>query len=203
MSKFPLIIFEGIECSGKTTQIKKVTNFLKKKKINFIKIREPGGTPNSEKIRKVLLNKKSKFNILTDLLMYMASRNENVVNILNNNYKKKVILIDRFIYSSIAYQHYGMNIDLKLINLLNKKILKKVKPTYIFLHTVGLKNMKKRLKLRVNNNRYDKFNVGFYNKVQKGFLKLLKNKKNVTIVDSNKSIKTNTFIIIEKLNQLL
>ena len=196
MSKFPLIIFEGIECSGKTTQIKKVTNFLKKKKINFIKIREPGGTPNSEKIRKVLLNKKSKFNILTDLLMYMASRNENVVNILNNNYKKKVILIDRFIYSSIAYQHYGMNIDLKLINLLNKKILKKVKPTYIFLHTVGLKNMKKRLKLRVNNNRYDKFNVGFYNKVQKGFLKLLKNKKNVTIVDSNKSIKTNTSIII-------
>ena len=202
MSKFPLIIFEGIECSGKTTQIKKVTNFLKKKKINFIKIREPGGTPNSEKIRKVLLNKKSKFNILTDLLMYMASRNENVVNILNNNYKKKVILIDRFI-SSIAYQHYGMNIDLKLINLLNKKILKKVKPTYIFLHIVGLKNMKKRLKLRVNNNRYDKFNVGFYNKVQKGFLKLLKNKKNVTIVDSNKSIKTNTSIIIEKLNQLL
>ena len=94
MSKFPLIIFEGIECSGKTTQIKKVTNFLKKKKINFIKIREPGGTPNSEKIRKVLLNKKSKFNILTDLLMYMASRNENVVNILNNNY----MCICKFLY---------------------------------------------------------------------------------------------------------
>ena len=66
MYKHPLIIFEGIEGTGKSTQIKNVCKFLKKKKIQFIKIREPGGTKNSEKIRKLLLSNKSTFNKITD-----------------------------------------------------------------------------------------------------------------------------------------
>ena len=202
MYKHPLIIFEGIEGSGKSFQINKVAKYLKKKKIKYIKIREPGGSSNSEKIRSLLFNKKSNFNSLTDLFLYIASRNENVNKILSKNYNKKVILIDRFIYSTIAYQHYGMGIDFKFINLLNKIVLKNIKPTHIFLHIVSISNMNKRLKVRKNNNRYDKFDKKFYNRVQKGFIKMLKTKNNVTIINSDNLIENNTNKIINKIKNL-
>ena len=72
MSKKPVIVFEGIEGSGKSHHLSKVINYLKKRKIKFINIREPGGNINSEKIRKLILNKKSDFNKITDLLLYFA-----------------------------------------------------------------------------------------------------------------------------------
>ena len=202
MYKHPLIIFEGIEGSGKSFQINKVAKYLEKKGIKYIKIREPGGSSNSEKIRSLLFSKKSNFNSLTDLFLYIASRNENVNKILSKNYKKKIILIDRFIYSTIAYQHYGMGINFKFINSLNKIVLKDIKPTHIFLHTVSISNMNKRLKSRKNNNRYDKFDKKFYNRVQKGFIKMLKRKKNVTIINSDNLIENNTNKIINKIKNL-
>ncbi len=122
MSRKPVIVFEGIEGSGKTHHLNKISKYLKKRKISFIKIREPGGSLNSEKIRKLILNKKSNFNKNTDLLLYLASRSENI-NLLRKYYKKKIILIDRFIDSTISYQHYGMGVNLDLINTINKHIL--------------------------------------------------------------------------------
>ena len=88
MFKKPIIVFEGIEGSGKSHHISLVSKYLNKKKINHIKIREPGGNLNSEKIRKLILNKKSDFNKNTDLLLYLAARSENV-NMLKKFYKKK------------------------------------------------------------------------------------------------------------------
>ncbi len=85
----PLIVFEGIEGSGKTTLINYVSNYLKKKNKTFIKIREPGGNKNSETIRKIILNKKNKFNSFTDLMLYLAARSEIVENVIKKNYKKK------------------------------------------------------------------------------------------------------------------
>jgi len=203
MYKKPVIVFEGIEGSGKSYHIKNISNFLKKKKIKFIKIREPGGSQNSEKIRKLILNKESNLNKFTDLLMYMASRNENFHNILLKNYNKKIILIDRFIDSTIAYQHYGMGINLKIIKYINNFILKKIKVNFTFLNTVSRKNLKIRLKKRKNLNRYDKFKLQFYSKVQNGFLKLSKNKNKYLIVDSNLPILHNKKIIINKLKKLI
>ena len=118
MSKKPIIVFEGIEGSGKSHHIKKIVNFFKKARVDFLLLREPGGNPNSEKIRKLILDKKSKFQEKTDLLLYLAARNENV-SILKKNYRKKIILIDRFIDSTIAYQHYGMGLNLNLIHNLS------------------------------------------------------------------------------------
>jgi len=86
----PVIAFEGIEGSGKSFHIKQLSKFLKKKKIKYIIIREPGGSKSSEQIRKLILNKKSNFNRLTDLLLYLAARNENYLNILKKNFKKKL-----------------------------------------------------------------------------------------------------------------
>ena len=202
MSRKPVIVFEGIEGSGKTHHLNKISKYLKKKKLSFIKIREPGGSLNSEKIRKLILNKKSNFNKNTDLLLYLASRSENI-NLLRKYYKKKIILIDRFIDSTIAYQHYGMGLDKKIIILLNKYILKDIKPNFTFLNIVSMKNLKLRLERRLNKNRYDGFNMNFYKKVQNGYIILSKNKKNYMIVNSNNSIIENKKIILKKINALL
>ena len=203
MSKKPVIVFEGIEGSGKSHHLSKVINYLKKKKIKFINIREPGGNINSEKIRKLILNKKSNFNKITDLLLYFAARSENMLK-LKKNYRKKVILIDRFVDSTIAYQHYGFGIDLKLINLLNNYLLKDFKVDYTFLNIVSKKNMINRLKSRQTLNRYDKFNNRFYQNVQKGFLRLAnKDKSKYKIIDSNLDVKFNRDRVIQKIKKLI
>ena len=202
MYKYPIIVFEGIEGSGKTLHVKNVENYLKKKKIKFVKFREPGGSKNSEKIRKLILSKNSNFNKLTDLLLYLAARNENYEKIIKKNYKKRIILIDRFIDSTIAYQHYGMGINKKIIASFNKIILKNIKPNFTFLNIVSMKNLKIRLRKRLKKNRYDNFNLGFYNKAQKGFINL-SNKKNYMIINSDKEIFENKKMIIKKINSLL
>ena len=202
MFKNPIIVFEGIEGSGKSFHIKNVENHLKKNKIKYIKLREPGGSINSEKIRKIILNKNSKFKNLTDLFLYMAARNENYHYLLKKNYKKKVIIIDRFTDSTFAYQHYGMGISKQLIKSLNKIILKNIKPTFTFLNIVSMKNLKLRINKRPKN-RYDKFNYKFYNKVQKGFIKLSKNKNKYSVINSNNEISKNKKIILNKINNHL
>ena len=203
MSKKPIIVFEGIEGSGKSHHINKVSKYFDKKKISYIKIREPGGSINSEKIRRLILNKKSNFNIHTDLLLYLAARSENI-NLINKSFKKKIILIDRFTDSTIAYQHYGMGVDLKIINIINKFLLKKIKINFTFLNVVNKKNLFQRLKNRKSLNRYDQFDINFYKKVQKGFLKLAKsNKKSYKIIDSNLDIKKNEDLIINQIKKLI
>tara|TARA_X000001036_G_scaffold432440_1_gene468360 strand:+ start:592 stop:1203 length:612 start_codon:yes stop_codon:yes gene_type:complete len=203
MSKKPVIVFEGIEGSGKSHHILKVSNYLKKNKIDFIKLREPGGNPNSEKIRKLILNKKINFNKTTDLLLYLAARSENIY-LLKKYYKKKVILIDRFVDSTIAYQHYGFGVNLKLINFINSYLLKNFKVDYTFLNIVNNKNMVSRLKIRKSLNRYDKFSSKFYQKVQRGFLKLANmNKKKYKIINSNLDILDNQNLVIQTLKKLI
>ena len=189
--KKPLIVFEGIEGTGKTTLINHVSAYFKKKNISFVKIREPGGNKNSELIRKLILNKKNKFNSFTDLMLYFAARSENIEKIINKYYSKKIILIDRFTDSTLAYQHYGMKLDKLLINRINKILLKKIKPQIVFLNLVNEKNLKKRLNIRRNKNRYDNFKIKFYIKVQKGFLKIFNNKKKYILINSNNNLAEN------------
>ena len=205
MSKNPLIVFEGIETSGKSTNLKKAIKYLKKNKINFITFREPGGTKFSEKLRSLMLNKKSKLNNKTDLFLIMASRSENIDKILKKNFNKKVVLIDRFVDSTLAYQHYGMGLNKELIYKMNNFLLGNQKPRFTFLSVVNKKNMLKRLKSRKNNNKYDTFNYNFYNKVQKGFLKIAnKNKSKYLILDSNKdNLKIIENKLINKIKKIL
>lgn len=203
MYKKPIIVFEGIEGSGKTSHIKFVENFLKKEKLKYLKIREPGGSSNAEKIRSLILKKNSSFNKTTDLLLYLSARSENI-ELLKKNFRKKIILIDRFIDSTIAYQHYGMGVNLDLIKTINNFLVKDIKIDFTFLHTVDKKNMLSRLKERKNLNRYDKFKFSFYNKVQNGFLKLSKKNKNkYLIVNSNLDIDFNKHQIISQIKKIL
>ncbi len=201
--KKPVIVFEGVEGSGKTFHLKNVKNYLKKRKIDFINIREPGGSKNSEKIRKLILSNKSSFNRETDLLLYLAARSENL-DLLRKYYKKKIILIDRFVDSTIAYQHYGLGVDLKLIKFFNDNLIKRFKIDFTFLNIVSKNEMFRRLKQRKKLNRYDKFDQKFYKKVQIGFLKLAKkNTKKYKIINSDLDISHNKSLIIKKIEKLL
>ena len=203
MSRKPIIVFEGVEASGKSHHISVVANYLKSKKISFIKLREPGGSQNSEKIRRLILNKKTKFKKETDLLLYLASRSENI-DLINKYYKKKIILIDRFVDSTIAYQHYGMGIDKNIIKIINRFLLKKINVEFTFLNTVSKKNLLLRLKKRKSLNRYDKFKLNFYDKVQKGYLKIAKsNPKSYKIINSNLDQKTNEILIKDQIDKLI
>jgi|TARA_B110000902_G_C14010481_1_gene476269 dTMP kinase len=204
MYKNPIIVFEGIEGSGKSLHINNVSNYLKKKKRKFIKIREPGGSLNSEKIRKLILNNDSNFNSITDLLLYFASRSENIDQIIKKNYGKKIILIDRFIDSTIAYQHYGMGINIKFIKSINNFLMNNIRVNFTFLNLVSKKNLQIRLSKRKNLNRYDKFSSSFYDKVQKGFIKIAnKDKDKYLKINSNLEINLNKKKIIEKLEKLI
>ena len=203
MSKKPIIVFEGIEGTGKTHHINNVARYLKKNNRKFLKIREPGGSKNSEKIRKLILNNKSTFNKYTDLLLYLSARSENI-ELIKKNFGKKIILIDRFSDSTIAYQHYVMAVDLKFIKNINDFLLKDIKIDFTFLNTISQKNMKSRLMKRKSLNRYDKFNNNFYDKVQKGFIKIFKkNPKKYMMINSNLNIKYNEKIILDKINDLI
>ena len=203
MSKKPLIVFEGVEGSGKTHHINKVANYLTKKKKKFIQIREPGGSKNSESIRKLILNNKSTFNKYTDLLLYLSARSENI-DLIKKNYGKKIILIDRFVDSTFAYQHYGMGVNIKFIKNINDFLLKGVNIDYTFLNIVTPQNMKKRLLKRSKLNRYDQFNPSFYKKVQDGFIKIMKKRPNNYMkIDSNLNIIDNQNLILNKIKELL
>ena len=204
MSKKLIIAFEGVEGSGKSFHLKQVAKYLKSKKIKFLTIREPGGSKNAEKIRKLILNNKSNFNKKTDLLLYLASRSENIEKIIKKNYQKKIMLIDRFIDSTLAYQHYGMGINKSIINRLNDYLLEKIKIDFTFLNLVNMVNLKLRLSKRQNLNRYDNFKISFYKKIQNGFIKISKrNKKKYLLINSNDSINKNKKIILSKTNKLL
>ena len=113
-------------------------------------------------------------------------------------------MIDRFVDSTIAYQHYGFGVNRSLINSINKHLLGNLKVDFTFLNIVDKKNMLKRLNKRKNLNRYDKFDNLFYQKVQKGFLKLSKlNQNKYQIVNSNLDKNLNKLLIIKKIDKLI
>ena len=136
-------------------------------------------------------------------MLYLSARSENI-ELIKRSIGKKIILIDRFSDSTIAYQHYGMGVNLKFIKNINDFLLKNIHVDFTFLNTVSQKNMKNRLMKRKGLNRYDKFNGKFYNKVQKGFIKILnQNPKKYMQINSNLNIEHNEEIILNKINDLV
>ena len=122
---------------------------------------------------------------------------------LKKNFRKKIILLDRFTDSTIAYQHFGMGVNLDIIKKINNHILKSFKVDFTFLSIVNKNNMQKRLKQRKKLNRYDTFKEKFYKKVQNGFLRISKNKNRYKIINSNLPINLNKKIIIDKIEKLI
>ena len=196
--KFFFIVFEGIEGSGKSYQSRKLYTAIKKIGLPVILTREPGGTKSAEKIREIILKDyfhpdfKEKFDKYTDTLLYLAARNEHIQNKIKPAIsKKKIVICDRFIDSTFAYQVYGKGVNKKFVDLLHKYILGNIKPDMTFILKVNISKALQRLKKRITKkNRYDKFSKNFYIKAQKAFIKIAKkNKKKYYIFDNSEDDK--------------
>ena len=210
--KKPLFVtFEGIEGSGKSYQSRKLYKSIKQRKIPAILTREPGGTAGAEKIRKIILedyfyaNSKLRFNKYTDTLLYLAARNEHVKNKIKPAIsKRKIIICDRFIDSTLAYQVYGKGVNKALVDSVHKHILESIKPDLTFILKVNISKALERLKKRKKKNRYDKFSKYFYIKAQNAFIKIAKkNKKRYFVLDNSKDSKETEKLILNRFIKVL
>ena len=210
--KKPLFVtFEGIEGSGKSYQSKKLYESIKKRRIPVIHTREPGGTKGAEIIRKIILedyfylHSKIRFNKYTDTLLYLAARSEHIENKIKPAIsKKKIIICDRFIDSTLAYQVYGKGVSKALVDSVHKYILGSIKPDLTFILKVNISKALERLKKRKKKNRYDKFSKYFYIKAQKAFIKIAKkNKTRYFVLDNSNDSEETEKIILNKFIQVL
>jgi dTMP kinase len=192
--RLPLFItFEGVEGSGKTTQIQHLKRYLTQKGIPCRVTREPGGCPIGEKVRKILLNPDHReMSPLSELLLYEASRAQHVRDVIKPLLKKgMVVLCDRFSDASIAYQGCGRKVDLKLVERLNRLSSQGIKPDITFLldcpSNVGLKRAIQRNQTlkKEKEERFEKEKIQFHHRVRKGYLSIAKKEPNrVKVIDT-------------------
>ncbi len=199
MKKF--ITFEGIDASGKSTQIKIIYKILKKKNKKVFITREPGGTILAEKIRNLIIN--SNFTPLTELMLFYAARYDHFKKINYYLKKKYIVLCDRYIHSTYAYQHHEQKIDKKLINFLQNIIGKNSYPDITFLIDLPTVLAKKRIKLRKKSkDKFDNYDLKKLNIIRKAFLKEKKKDKKIFLINGalTKNQVTNqiTKILIKK-----
>jgi len=184
--KFYFIVFEGVEGTGKTYQINRLYKNLREEKFSIVKTREPGGSQTAERIRKLIFSKNSnQFDKLTDFYLMCAARNEHVKKFLLASKKdKKIVICDRFIDSTYAYQVVGNKIDKNLNQLNQDYILKDLKPDLTIVLKSNFKTIFSRINKRKKINKFDKLKVNFYKKVQRAFINRAKNKRNYYVFDS-------------------
>ncbi len=181
------ISFEGPEASGKSSQILLLSKYFKKNNIPFIISREPGGTDFAEKLRKLILDNKSRINNLEELLLLMAARSNHINEVIIPNLKKgKIVISDRYADSSFVYQGYVNKFGIKKTQKLHKDLLKNFFPDYTFIFQINPKEIMKRLKQRKFKNKYDKSNLLFHQTVIQGYKKIA-NPKRYILVDASLS----------------
>ena len=200
------ITFEGIDLSGKSTQIKLLENYFKKRGKKVITVREPGGTLISEKIRDIILDREHlKMNFLTEFLLFSSSRSQLVNEVILPHLKNKyIVLCDRFFDSSTAYQGYGGGIDLKVINMINKIATGGLLPDKTFLINISIDESIKRKKIMgKSSDRIEQKKISYYKKVINGYLKISqKNRKRFKVIDGKKPVEDIHREIIQSLSSL-
>jgi dTMP kinase len=187
-----LITFEGIDYSGKTTQAKKLFNYLRRKRYKVMFLREPGGEKVSESIRQVLLSSRNVgMSPLSELLLYMASRAQLVSKVILPALKQgKIVICDRFYDSSLAYQGYGRGLDKKMIEYLNRISVSNTKPDLTILIDIPIKIFVQRMRENdKKKDRIEKEKIDFYRRVREGYLKIAqKEKRRFRIIDGSNKI---------------
>lgn len=168
--------FEGLDGSGKTTQIQKFIDNLESADMDYELFREPGGTEIGEKIRNLLLDSKNyHMTIVTELLLYSASRNQLCIEKIQPALKNdKVVICDRFYDSTTAYQGFARGIDLDFIKSLNALAADNLVPDLTFLLDIDIDERQKRLNHKILD-RLEQEHLDFHKKVRQGFLTLAQN----------------------------
>ena len=193
MSKGFFITFEGGEGSGKTTQSELLYKNLKQKGLNVTRTREPGGTILGESIREILLKgEKDKMSSLTELYLFAAARRDHIDNIIEPSLKNnEIVICDRFIDSTTAYQGYAGNIDLNLINSINNFTIGSIIPniTYIFDIDPDI-GLKRSIDTTSEEIRFEEKDIEYHKKIRSGFLEIAKNNSDRCIViDAEQKLK--------------
>jgi len=202
-----LISFEGLDFSGKTTQIKLLVDRLEKTNLEFLLVREPGGTQISEKVRNILLDiKNEEMTDIAELFLFSAARNQLVNQVIipaiNNN---KIVICDRFYDSTTAYQGYGRGIDLEAINKINEIATQKTKPNITFFIDIPIEEIKRRnLEANFPTDRMESGGTEFYRRVRNGYLQIANNEpERFIVIDGLQNIENIHKQIWEKILKLL
>lgn len=183
------ITFEGTDGCGKSTQIQKIFTYLKEKNIKAILTREPGGTPLSEELRKILLSKEyGKVNPIIELLLMTAARAEHIEKVIEPALNQGVwVICDRFSDATIAYQGYGEYVDLKLIKDILEKSKCSLKPDLTFFIDIDVQKGLDRVP--GIKDRFESKGIEFLNRVRQGYLAIAaKEPKRVKVLDGTKNI---------------
>lgn len=199
------ITFEGIEGSGKTTQIELLYRYLSEKGLSVIKTREPGGTIFGETLRNAFLHGNMKIFPLSELLLFMAMRSQHVEEvILPSLAKNKVVLCDRFADASYAYQGYGRGIDTGTIELLNGIATKGLCPALTILIKCPVEQGLKRKAESADMDRFEKEDLVFHRKIEDAYDRLAKdNPERFYVIDGTNDIDSIHKRIREKVKTLL
>lgn len=171
--KGKFITFEGSEGCGKSTQSKLLFEYLRSKGKKVIYLREPGGVKVSEAIRQLLLNPKNKIPSAAETLLYMAARSCVVEEIIRPALRSgKTVICDRFMDSTVAYQGYGLGVDIKLIKLIGEFATQRITPDLTIFLDLPVKSG---LKYRHNcKDRIEQRSFKYHQKVRKGYLAIAK-----------------------------
>ncbi len=189
MSKF--ITFEGIEGSGKSTQVKLLHKYFLDRNVAAVLTREPGGSKVAEEIRSLLVNGDiDKMDGVCETLLNFAARRDHCLKLIQPALAKgEIVICDRFFDSTIAYQSFGQDVDLELIKKVQEAAIGRFKPDITFLIDVDVEVAFERIKNRADNNRYEKMDKNFHQKVRKGFLEIAKNNSSrVILIDGNQDM---------------
>ena len=189
LNKKLFITFEGPEASGKSSQLKLLSSFLKKNKIPYLVTREPGGTINAEKLRKIILDKVEKISPTEEILLLMAARLNHINKVIKPALNEgKIVISDRYADSTFVYQGYVNKFGLKKTMDLHKKLLNNFLPNKTFLFLLPANIINERLKKRNIFNKYDKINLKFHNSVMKGYKLISSKNKRFYKINGLKSI---------------
>lgn len=200
------VTIEGPDGSGKSTIIKGLREYLRKNNIDFISTREPGGTPISEKIRSIILDNENKtMGSETEALLYAASRAQHIHEKIKPALKSgKLVLCDRFLLSSLAYQGVGRGLGIDPVKKINDFAIGDLYPDLILFFHIDPELTLKRKTLRDGGDRLEQEGAGFHNKVYQGYMELLKlYPKNIKVIDARKSIEEVLEASIKEIEDLL
>lgn len=198
---------EGIDGSGKSTQINLLQEELGRRGIPSQRLRDPGGTEISEKIRNIILNRKNdKIGPITELLLYAASRAQMIQEVILPALEQgRVVLADRYAWSTVAYQGYGRGLDLSTIHSLNQMTCGSCWPQHTFVLDIPVEEFRQRaIKEGRQEDRLESESLDFFERVRAGYLKLVETHQELfTFVDASRSPIAVNKIIVAKVVELL
>lgn len=197
------ITLEGIEGSGKSTNLVTIKSILDQYKIDYVLTREPGGGPLGPHLRKLLLDKDQSISPSVEMLLMMADRRDHVDNLINPNLDKGIwVISDRYLDSTIAYQGGGRQLDIDLITSLSVS-LKLPTPDFTLLFDLPVDVALERAKERSELDRFEREPKDFHSRIRESYLELASTNHRIKTIDSSKDFESVSLQVENYLTEFL